>query len=498
MSVPYLAKYDFRTKQQYIYRTNKIREIAGASSYIACSYHRFLERLNKGGMKVELNYTWNSCAYVNDEDDNKAFNPSFEGTDFVGKVLYVGGGNLIVLWKDLETAKKANAEFCKMLLDEAPGLSLICGLAEYSGDYAENYKALQASFENDKRLHLPMVSEAMLPFSEIDRRTSLPIVFKGVIHGKQMSLSAESLSKQNNYDKPCIHPKDESTNDLDAMITQKGQESLLAIIYIDGNGMGDRVRKCMLGENGEEIKDYPKAVRRIRKFSNSIHHDYVSAPMERIFDYLDDEKHKSDHRNALYRQVIANGDEVTIICNARIALDVTREYFAALKEANAENSSCAGIAIFHSHAPFATIYSLAEECCENAKKLNRKNGNGNCLVDFQYCYSGITGDLENMREQDKDRINRPYCICKGDNISDAPCMLLDDFIACGRKLSAIGRSNVKDLAKALVYGQAEYLQEYYRIRAHIKDGAAFELDDKEKKMLFDVAQFYDLWFAGEV
>ena len=489
MSVPYLAKYDFRTKQQYIYRTNAICEIAGASSYIACSYERFLNRLKALGMEVERNYTWDNGVYVNNVEAE--FNPSFDKDGCIGKVVYVGGGNLIILWKDLETAKTANGIFCELLLDEAPGLSPVCGLAKYTGDYGADYEVLNAAFAEDKRLQTPMESSAMLPFTEVDRRTSLPILFKGKRNGRDVSLSGESLSKLRNYDNHEIHTQDDGTKQLDELVTKKGEESLLAIIYIDGNGMGDRVRKCM-SNNGEQVRDYSEAVKRIRMFSNMIHNDYVMGPMKHIAEYLETIKDV----NSKYRLVVANGDEVTIICNARAALAVTRAYFEALNPQTSGNSSCAGIAIFHSHAPFATVYSIAEECCENAKKLNRKNRNGNCLVDFQFCYSGITGDLDTMREQDKERMCRPYYISK--SINDEPCKSLDKLLELGKKLSAIGRANIKELSKAAIIGEAEYLQELYRIRAHIEDGKEFDLNEEEKAMLFDVAQFYDIWFSKEV
>ena len=41
---PVLAIYDFRSKQEYIYRTNRLQEISGASKLIEDIYDRFFCR----------------------------------------------------------------------------------------------------------------------------------------------------------------------------------------------------------------------------------------------------------------------------------------------------------------------------------------------------------------------------------------------------------------------------------------------------------------------
>ena len=64
------------------------------------------------------------------------------------------------------------------------------------------------------------------------------------------------------------------------------------------------------------------------------------------------------------------GDEINLICNARDAYDIAKTYLKGLhqvswKDSTEPCSACAGIAIFHSHAPYAQAYKIAEECCES-------------------------------------------------------------------------------------------------------------------------------------
>lgn len=50
------ALYDCRSKQEYIYRTNKIREISGASAILSHVYERMIEKADQNGIHI-LN-TW--------------------------------------------------------------------------------------------------------------------------------------------------------------------------------------------------------------------------------------------------------------------------------------------------------------------------------------------------------------------------------------------------------------------------------------------------------
>ena len=115
------------------------------------------------------------------------------------------------------------------------------------------------------------------------------------------------------------------------------------------------------------------------------------------------------------RLVIAGGDEITLICRAKYAYGIVKTYFEKLEKTDTidgkKNTACAGICLFHSHSPFSTAYQIAEECCESAKKKSRRSDiqNGLMLMDFQYCFSGVTGDLETIRKMtDGSLLGRPY------------------------------------------------------------------------------------------
>lgn len=100
-----LALYDFASKQEYIYRTNKIKEISGASALLAGMYKKLFDEVLKN-VKYEL-----------DRDFSLS---EFENSDCIAQVLYDGGGNLMVLFKSEEEYKAANQIISVYLLKNAP------------------------------------------------------------------------------------------------------------------------------------------------------------------------------------------------------------------------------------------------------------------------------------------------------------------------------------------------------------------------------------------
>ena len=78
-----LALYDFGSKQEYIYRTSKIKEISGASVLLAGMYREFNSILQLQEPKIELKYT------VDEPFELSAFVNGAGKPD--GEVLYDGG-----------------------------------------------------------------------------------------------------------------------------------------------------------------------------------------------------------------------------------------------------------------------------------------------------------------------------------------------------------------------------------------------------------------------
>ena len=94
-----LAMYDIRGKQEFIFRTNRLKEIVGGSCIIRDCFVDYLypaaESVNNNNKGI---YHENTQFLVNDFE--KHIN---EG--YIGEVVYDGGGNFLVLFKDEDIFK---------------------------------------------------------------------------------------------------------------------------------------------------------------------------------------------------------------------------------------------------------------------------------------------------------------------------------------------------------------------------------------------------------
>ena len=274
-------------------------------------------------------------------------------------------------------------------------------------------------------------------------------------------------------------------------MTDKGNDSILAIIYIDGNNMGKKVKAATDGKT-----DYTSGINALRDFSKKTNKDFVENPIHAITErlYALYQEHAGDEKEQLkylFRPIISGGDEITIVCNAHAVPEILKVYFQTLISGS-DNSACAGVALFHSHAPFADVYRIAEECCESGKALSHLAGNeGKNYIDFHFCHAGITNSLEEIRNtQEKNYTARPY------EYSDS----WKKFIEYGKMTAGMKRADIKTLGEAIIKGDSYYQEEIRRIKSRDKDSKFDQIYQNAaeiKKILFDISIVFDLWFAGK-
>lgn len=475
MSESRLALYDLRSKQEYIYRTNKIREISGGSALLSKVYDHFIKQADSKGIKFFNGGKWKGMDFSL---------KTFEVSDCAAEVVYIGGGNLMVIYKNDEIYRKANRIFSRMLLDETWTVNAVVSCVAVSGNFISDRAELYRQNAINKNVCSIAAPCSVLPFTQVDMQTYMPIVEKNKY--MQESLSRESVCKLESYEETDRNDKLSAVY-LDDLVADKGRESLLAIIYIDGNNMGAKLMRALGEEN-----DYDRCINNLRCFSEQTAHDFVEAPINAVENMLL-EKQQAGISYAKYRRVIAGGDEITLICNARIVPEILDVYFNTLDSENSGNYACAGVAIFHSHAPFADVYEIAEQCCESGKKCSRQYGSNANFIDFHYCRTGITNDMDIVRNnQEKDLTARPYRVDgKHDGYS------YSEFICLAKEIKVIGKSNIKELAVSVIRGESYYRFEIERINSHFKDIHIDPKDEKSRKMIFDIAQIYDLWFVEE-
>lgn len=491
-----LAIYDFRSKQEYIYRTNRMREITGASEIIAGMFGKFLNTPVDG---KRIRNDWRT----------RPHEPLQIGPDELGVVVYEGGGNLLVLFRKFCEYRAANKVFSRMVLEQAHSLVMTAAHVEWreAQTFEANRDRLLNELERKNRVAFTGIPCNVLPFTLVDRTTFMPVVKRD--HRDFGEITREEVLKLQAFDALPPERKLEGKF-IDELGTKKGEDSLVAVIYFDGNSIGARVkdevkRECEGNGGADELCV-------MRDFSKRLHVALVKNVEKAMKEAIDGLGARLGKKARGYRVIIDHGDEITFICNAHAAPFALDAYFESVRDSGFK--ACAGMAVCHSHDPFAEVYKIAEQCCESGKKLNRKNQRAAmkdacanegearkaalavdaCYVDFHVIRAGITGSLEQIRKaQDGDLLARPYCVEPGGGY--------DAFLYIGEKLvqSDITTSDVMALNRAILRGESWYELEKARIAAKAPE-AMGQIANRAKscgldlkKVLFDVSSMWDVY-----
>ncbi len=487
-----LAMYDIRGKQEFIYRSNRIKEIVGGSVIIRDCFENYLYPVaEKIGKKKGI--------YHGEEPFTRSSFADHIEEGYLGEVVYEGGGNFLLLYRDEETFKEVTYLFTKTILEEVGTLKVLgtyisdVHFDDYKGDRSRLYEV----HRKNERMESNISPWGTLPIVHVDRRTYMPLVGIMNTQGNMIEkVSKESQAKYNAYRKECEENETEiGEKVLDNIIRKKGEDSLLAVIYIDGNNMGAQVQECC-----EDKSSYEDCVAALREFSKKVQKDYIDDRKKAIDEVLN--KKYSETENASKRRlVIGAGDEINFICNAHDAFDCAKEYINTLPEGC---SSCVGIAIFHSHAPYAEVYRIAEECCESGKKLMKKKEiNNACLMDFHYCQGAIGVSLEDIRRMENTtKSSRPWLLKTAEPDKTADITALEDINRVEKLLNTIGRSNIKTLFEAAKKDEIQFELELQRIHAHMGEDTLEKMQTasilalKEKRQIvYDMGITYDVWFT---
>ncbi len=470
-----LALYDCRSKQEYIYRTNRMLEISGGSALLAELFGEFF--------KTQKNFKTDWRSNINVSGD---FVGDFEKSGFDGELLYEGGGNLFVVYRNRDVYLETNKRLSRYAIDKTYSVSIVASSVPVTGNFNEDRTRLYAENTTRKNQGAFLVPNNVLPFTQIDRLTYMPIVKKDKKGNKD---DKRGYTMESKLKFQAGSSRGEQTL-LDNMI-EFDSKSILAVIYIDGNNMGAKLKDVT-----QKINSYAEGVSALRKFSIDTNTAFVDAPIKKIEQFLSlkyDTAPEKEKNNYLYRKVISGGDEITLVCNARLVPDILGIYFKALGKSGGKNSACAGVALFHSHAPFSEVYKIAEECCKSGKNIAHRSENAdNSYIDFHFCHSGITNDLETLRKE-QGILTQPYQVGAD----------WEKFLTLAEKIRPIGRSNIKDLGFAAFRGVSQYRQKLEFVHSRYPDvdipsSPALKEFGETMRMIADISTVYDIWFkAGE-
>jgi len=415
------------------------------------------------------------------------------------EIIYIGGGNALLYLKGKEAYRKLNTVFSEILLDEMPGLTVVSETSDLTESFETDMDRLFKKLQMKKYRMRGMDAAPCLSVTRECTWTRKPAVARGE---DGTWISAEIVKKREASRQEISKDKYKELKDL----AGKEGEQWAAVVHIDGNAMGENIRRLLEGTSYEE------GIRRIRRFSVKIQELYEKAYENMKQRFVGLIAHTSNAKLDVYRKktelpfrkIYGAGDDLTFICYAPLAIRAA-EYFleelTALKDTvgvpeNVFISACGGIVFMKPGFPFAKAYELAEECCKSAKDKAREDAKqrgsrpgqagamGN-YIDFHVVHGGLR-DLNAIRKSEYslhsrgvnwNLVNRPYeVMSKGKNSLE-----IFYFISDWIKKTKGARSKLKELRGAYFEGEQEVKDCVARLKRRYPSAVNQLLEGLEKK-----------------
>ena len=462
---------DTRSIQKYVFGCNKLKTNTGASYIVDGIFtEAMVNVLKQSGLKMP----------DTDWDKAGALEMTKEHPDMECEIAYIGGGNMLILVrkgeKSLRICRELVQKWSLKVLLEAPGLKTGVAIGEIDlskENFQDSLQALYTQLKENQNNILPQVDLPYTGFTiECDYSGKAVNTYN---KDYQRLVSAEVAAKIKAFKpadgkiKACFHDElgdFEFCSELESLGYKEG-ESYISVIHIDGNNMGVKFSNCrdMLERKSLSLKVRKTVENAFAKLVKKIVSEYDS-----YADVLDMRALKQGNKRLLpLRPIIIGGDDITFICPGRMGLQYAQAFIEAVnsenllddklydrivketgKQVNKKLSCCTGVAIVPAKYPFFRAYELAEQLCDEAKTLSRKD-DGNYL-DFAILHGEKYGDIKLLRKEQYESANGnlhygPYNVLGKENDKQS----VKGLLALSEKLAAdkMPRNKVKELRRVL-------------------------------------------------
>lgn len=341
--------------QKYIFQTNRLREIIGASSLIELFSTKLFEELI-------------------DSIDKK-------------NVLREAGGKITIQSPEKENIEKLVRDLPRKVAELMPGVSFSQAVVRTvksdveKEDFARLEKALAAQRNRGPRLQ-PVsgcgiersrrTGESAHKYMTIKKKDEIVdhSTYKKITSSKENENANNLCRKITGTKIPFLEIEGEKYNfamDIED-ISGTDSKSWVAVIHADGNGLGKILQQL---DGGSDT---------FKEFSNSISESTTKAVTAAFHSLFEKKLRMEDftRKKIPFRPVIIGGDDITVICRADIALDFTIKFLEEFEKETHSRfgegkglSACAGIAFVKDSYPFYYAAELAEELCARSKKVSK-------------------------------------------------------------------------------------------------------------------------------
>ncbi|MCR5624651.1 MAG: hypothetical protein K6G11_05340 [Lachnospiraceae bacterium] len=473
-------------KQAYIFKSNKIKDNIINSEVIAYAL---------------------SDEYISKVLEGKGYNSE-------DNMVYSGGGHTILEFSDFESARNAVSIITENVYKDFDGLQVFAKNVLYDEKMSvkDNLQNLTAELERKKSIRKSMFHQGRYGIEKININTddikeiSKKSEAKEIVKGRAIG----------RYENNKYYPEGYSiVEKFEELGGDKGESNFIAVVHIDGNGMGKRVENLYnkLGNcTWEEMKKH------LKDFSEAIDKDFKQSfkkMNERVRNSLENGtlkgKLKLKDKNFPIRRIITAGDDICFVTEGRIGIECSRIFIEELCEKinsvdNEGYSACAGVAIVHTKYPFYRAYDIAEMLCSNAKRFGatispEDNGSSISSIDWHIDFGEMKDTLKQLRADyntaDGNRLEmRPYIINASEEIQkqykyNRYESFYRSIMLINKGESEIGVGKIKEFRNALKSGETasgNYIK-FNRISSLIDDVTAKQKDGADYN--------YSKLFTGE-
>lgn len=375
--------------QDYIFRTGKLSDVSGASELIELFCQELFKKvpgLNENAYKLIQSAAGNiRCVFEKKHESD-----------------------LRLLYRHLP----------QLLWQKAPGLSMSQAVVSYNAGNELPFDELEKKLKTQRNKVLFTQTLAWMGLERAPKTGGVAVPVKY----SDESIDAETKCKYENRFSDKLIEKIAGTKDgrfgrenwpmdiKEITRSRKGSKmesnSWIAVMHADGNGLGKIIQNY-----GAELR---KDEMRFKQFSEIIDEATRHAAQRAFRDIVEPvwdamSKEFPSTYKIPFRPILLGGDDLTIIIRADLAFDFTRKFMVYFEEESEKLTNleipgingltiCAGIAYIKDSYPLHYAMHLAEELCQDAKKVVREKGTESALA-FYKVQESFINSLAELKER---------------------------------------------------------------------------------------------------
>lgn len=344
--------------QSFIFQTNKLQEIVGASELV----ERICTDLFKENVRnfKEIN------------------------------LIVSAAGNIKYIFENEADCQDLAMKYPKIVMEKVPGITISQAVVE--ADIENPVDELEKRLRIQRNKAISITDGVGLMVTETARKTG----GVGVDYIENEAIDKAQKLKRQEVDianrklvTKILGSSRKFENsfpfDINKMVKDEHLMNWIAVVHVDGNNLGNKIMKL-----GQHIKG-TSAMKAYKEFSELLDKSTTAAAKDAFHQTIKKVVENNGLSIIPFRPVILGGDDFTGIIRGDLALEFTESFLQNFEQYSKENfktyghdfglsenpfesglTACAGIAYIKASYPFHYGVSLAESLCQEAKKHSKQ------------------------------------------------------------------------------------------------------------------------------